>query len=74
MSKPWSTKGVDGVYRFLGRVWRLFVDEKSEVDFEQTLAAGPQRDAALLDQLRLNPKIQDVPPSPAALKTLHTAI
>ena len=25
--KPWSTKDVDGVYRFLGRVWRLIVDE-----------------------------------------------
>ena len=23
-SKPWSTKGVEGVYRFLGRVWTLF--------------------------------------------------
>ena len=29
MVKPWNTKGVEGVYRFLGRVWRLFVDEKS---------------------------------------------
>ena len=35
MSKPWNTKGVEGVYRFLGRVWRLFVDEASEVAFEQ---------------------------------------
>lgn len=25
--KPWSMKGVEGVYRFLNRVWRLFVDE-----------------------------------------------
>jgi leucyl-tRNA synthetase len=25
--KPWSTKGVDGVFRFLNRVWRLYVDE-----------------------------------------------
>jgi leucyl-tRNA synthetase len=74
MSKPWSTKGVDGVYRFLGRVWRLFVDEKSEVDFEQTLAGGANRDAALLDQIRLTAKIQDIPASPAVLKTLHTAI
>ena len=24
--KPWQTSGVEGVYRFLGRVWRLFVD------------------------------------------------
>ena len=27
--KPWSTKDVDGVYRFLGRVWRLIVNEDS---------------------------------------------
>lgn len=25
--KPWSTKGVEGVARFLNRVWRLYVDE-----------------------------------------------
>jgi leucyl-tRNA synthetase len=28
--KPWSTHGVDGVYRFLGRVWRLFIDDRAE--------------------------------------------
>jgi len=27
--KPWSTKDVDGVYRFLGRVWRLMIDEET---------------------------------------------
>ncbi|MFU8858788.1 MAG: leucine--tRNA ligase [Cyclonatronaceae bacterium] len=27
--KPWSMKGVEGVYRFLKRVWRTFVDEES---------------------------------------------
>ena len=26
-SKPWSTKGLEGMYRFLKRVWRLIVDE-----------------------------------------------
>ncbi|MBI4368446.1 MAG: leucine--tRNA ligase, partial [Candidatus Omnitrophica bacterium] len=26
MVKPWSTKGVEGVYRFLGRVWRLVTE------------------------------------------------
>lgn len=30
--KPWSTKGVEGVYRFLNRVWRLFVDEEGKLD------------------------------------------
>jgi len=26
-TKPWSTNGVEGSYRFLARVWRLFVNE-----------------------------------------------
>lgn len=26
-SKPWNTRGIDGVTRFLQRVWRLIVDE-----------------------------------------------
>ena len=28
--KPWSMKGVEGVARFLGRVWRMIVDEPNE--------------------------------------------
>jgi leucyl-tRNA synthetase len=28
--KPWSMKGVEGVYRFLGRVWRLAMEETQE--------------------------------------------
>jgi len=27
LSKPWDTKGIEGVYRFLKKFWRLFVDE-----------------------------------------------
>lgn len=30
--KPWSTRGVEGVYRFLNRVWRLFVTEEGSLD------------------------------------------
>ncbi|QSR88320.1 leucine--tRNA ligase [Methylacidiphilum caldifontis] len=29
-SKPWSSKGLEGPYRFLARVWRLFMDEDGE--------------------------------------------
>ncbi|MDX6767193.1 MAG: leucine--tRNA ligase [Candidatus Methylacidiphilales bacterium] len=28
--KPWSSKGVEGVYRFLGRVWRLVMKEQED--------------------------------------------
>jgi len=30
-TKPWSTEGVQGVYRFLGRVWRLYCDEDGHI-------------------------------------------
>jgi leucyl-tRNA synthetase len=29
-TKPWSMHGVEGVYRFLNRVWRLFIDDRAE--------------------------------------------
>src|SRR5205823_13146392 len=28
--KPWSMRGVEGVYRFLSRVWRVFIDDRAE--------------------------------------------
>ena len=73
MVKPWNTKGVEGVYRFLGRVWRLFVEEASETEFEQAATTASSRDK-LLDILKLNLAIQDVTPTPAQLKTLHACI
>ncbi len=30
--KPWNTRGVEGVFRFLNRVWRLYVDEEGVLD------------------------------------------
>jgi leucyl-tRNA synthetase len=30
--KPWSTHGVEGVYRFLNRVWRLFINEEGRIE------------------------------------------
>ena len=74
MVKPWNTKGVEGVYRFLGRVWRLFVDEKSETEFEQSLTTETSRGAELLEKIQLNPAITDIAPTSAQLKTLHACI
>jgi leucyl-tRNA synthetase len=28
--KPWDTKGIDGVYRFLKKMWKLFYDEQGQ--------------------------------------------
>jgi leucyl-tRNA synthetase len=30
--KPWNTRGVEGVFRFLNRVWRLFVNDDGILD------------------------------------------
>lgn len=30
-AKPWNTNGIEGVNRFLARVWRLFIEEKDGV-------------------------------------------
>jgi len=38
-TKPWSMRGVEGVFRFLNRVWRLIVDDRVE---EMTLPANVQ--------------------------------
>ena len=74
MVKPWNTKGVEGVYRFLGRVWRLLVDDTSETEFEQAVTAGGDADAALLQKIQLSPRIGEVGATPAQLKTLHACI
>ncbi len=74
MVKPWSTKGVEGVYRFLGRVWRCFVDEKSETDFEQNSTADPERSAAFLEKIQLSPAITNIEPTNLQLKALHACI
>jgi leucyl-tRNA synthetase len=76
MVKPWNTKGVEGVYRFLGRVWRLFVDENSETEFEQaeTLTTKTQSHQELLNLIKLNVSIKEVTATPAQLKTLHACI
>ena len=74
MVKPWSTKGVEGVYRFLGRVWRLFVDEQSETEFEQNSTAEPQRSAEFLEKIQRSGTIQDTTPTAAQRKTLHACI
>lgn len=35
-TKPWSTSNIDGIYRFLNRVWRSFVSEPKITDRKPT--------------------------------------
>ncbi|WP_165228720.1 leucine--tRNA ligase [Aquisphaera insulae] len=40
--KPWSMKGVEGVYRFLGRAWRMIADhEADEVGLDPRVKDAP---------------------------------
>ncbi|MCD6051659.1 MAG: leucine--tRNA ligase [Verrucomicrobia bacterium] len=74
-TKPWNTEGVEGVYRFLGRVWRMFVDDGSETAYEQAEAvATPETRGELLDLIILDGGILEAEPTKEQLKVLHTCI
>jgi len=42
--KPWSMHGVEGVYRFLQRVWRVFIDEDQGQLNKDIVEVEPTRD------------------------------
>jgi len=68
VQKPWQMKGVEGVYRFLQRTWRLVVDEKtgelnpkltdapggSEPDLERTLHKTIKKAGGDTETLQMN--------------------
>ena len=74
MVKPWNTKGVEGVYRFLGRVWRMFIDEETEKVFDQQLTISRDKGPELLAQLKVSVDVVEIEPTPEQLKVLHTCI
>lgn len=45
-TKPWSMRGVEGVHRFLSRVWRLLIDDRAEeMKLNETVqAAEPDKE------------------------------
>jgi leucyl-tRNA synthetase len=60
--KPWQTSGCEGVSRFLGRVWRLFVDEDdaarpfgtTSADAKRALHVAIKETTEGIESLRLN--------------------
>ena len=69
--KPWSTRGVEGVFRFLNRVWRLFVNEDGSLDsaikdveptsdFERLYHQTIKKVGDDIDNLRLNTAISQM--------------
>lgn len=69
--KPWNTKGVEGVYRFLGRVWRLFIGDENDESWRD---ARTQDSAAALSAIPLSSQVVDREPNEAQWKALHGCI
>ena len=40
--KPWSTHGIDGVFKFLRKFWNLFFDETGQLTIEDAAATGEE--------------------------------
>ncbi|MCP4502869.1 MAG: leucine--tRNA ligase [Deltaproteobacteria bacterium] len=57
--KPWQTAGVDGVYRFLARAWRLVIDQETN-ELHAHINDGSENDELLEKELhRTIKKVQD---------------
>jgi len=41
-SKPWNTNGIDGVFKFLKKFWRLFHDENGTFNLSEEEATGQE--------------------------------
>jgi len=39
MAKPWNTNGIEGVYRFLGKFWKLYMDENDASKISEDTAS-----------------------------------
>ncbi|MBN1569034.1 MAG: leucine--tRNA ligase [Acidobacteria bacterium] len=51
-TKPWSIQGVEGISRFLGRAWRMIVDESAET-MQLNPKVAPKETAPTEGQLRV---------------------
>lgn len=62
MSKPWDTKGIEGVHRFLKKLWRLFYKDDLKAPSSLERAGGEAW------------QVTEDAPTDAELKILHRAI
>lgn len=70
-TKPWSMEGVNGVYNFLGRAWRMIIDDRAE---EMTLSPALTDDAPNADELRILHKTIKAVTEDVAKLSFNTAI
>jgi leucyl-tRNA synthetase len=72
VSAPWQTRGVEGVYRFLQRVWRLAVDEDTGEPSSKLTDAPVDSDTELWKAI--NQTIKDVTEDTESIDKMNTAI
>jgi leucyl-tRNA synthetase len=70
-TKPWSMEGVNGVYNFLGRVWRMILDDNAE---EMRLNAAVCDDPPTDEQNRVLHKTVKAVTEDVAKLSFNTAI
>ncbi len=70
-TKPWNMNGVNGVRDFLGRAWRMIVDDRAE---EMTLNPALTDDAPNADELRTLHKTIKAVTEDVAKLSFNTAI
>jgi leucyl-tRNA synthetase len=58
-TKPWNMRGVEGVYRFLGRVWRLIVDDAETLSLNAKVVDTPPDADTLREMHRTIKKVTD---------------
>jgi leucyl-tRNA synthetase len=62
-TKPWSMSGVEGVYRFLARVWRLAMEENQEGKWHPSSSLGevePSRQQLRIVHATIKKVTQDI--------------
>ena len=72
VSAPWQTRGVEGVYRFLQRVWRLAIDEDTSELSGKLTDAPADSDPELWKAI--NQTIKDVTEDTESIDKMNTAI
>ena len=70
-TKPWNTNGVEGTFRFLSRVWRLFIGDDGQLnpkivegegtdDFKRTLHKTIKKVTEDFEHMRFNTAISQL--------------
>ena len=58
--KPWSMRGVEGVFRFLNRVWRLMADEETGVLAPELSADAPDAEQTRILHATIKKVTEDI--------------